>query len=102
MVIYLLISYVPVRVIRDLGSRQYTFASYRCGTSQYRTFIALAFSQCNSNYFGDPMFDGVGLAGFTSRTNALLLTKDARSLFVFTLQLFSLSLLSFNGLVLRD
>ena len=61
-----------------------------------RTFIPLSVSL--SNDLGDPVFDGVGLSVFQSKANtfsmALLLTH-------FCLLLFSLSLVSFNGLVLR-
>ena len=50
------------------------------------------------NDLADPVFDGVGLAVFKSRVNALLLVYAARSVFVFSS--FLLSLISFNVLVL--
>ena len=50
----------------------YTYAPPRCRTSQYRqTFILLSVSLWND--LSDPVFDGVGLAGFKSRANAFLL-----------------------------
>ena len=61
------VPYVPVRVTR--GS---LIAHPRCRTSQYRrTFIPLSVSLWND--LVDPVFDGVGLAGFKSRSNAFLL-----------------------------
>ena len=65
------VPYVPVRVTRGaLIAHLYTFAPPRCRTSQYRmTFIPLSFW----NDLVDPVFDGVGLAGFKSRSNAFLL-----------------------------
>ena len=68
------VPYVPVRVTRGaLIAHRYTFAPPRCRTSQYRmTFIPLSVSL--SNDLVDPVFDGVGLAGFKSRSNAFLLT----------------------------
>ena len=60
--------YVPVRVI----AHRYTYAPPRCRTSQYRmTFIPLSVSLWND--LANPAFDAVGLAGFKSRANALLL-----------------------------
>ena len=45
-----------------------------CTSSQYRrTFIPLSVSLWND--LSDPVFDGVGLAGFKSRANAFLLAK---------------------------
>ena len=66
-----LVPYVPVRVIRGaLVAHRCTCAPPRCRTSQYRkTFIALSVSLWND--LADPVFDGVGLAGFKSRANAL-------------------------------
>ena len=65
--------YVPVRVTRGgLIAHRYTFAPPRCRTSQYRrTFIPLSVSLWND--LVDPVFDGVGLAGLQSRSNAFLL-----------------------------
>ena len=65
--------YVPVRVIRGaLAAHRYTYAPPRCRTSQHRwTFVPLSVSLWND--LADPVFDGVGLAGFKSRANAFLL-----------------------------
>ena len=65
--------YVPVRVTRGaLVAHQHTYASPRCITSQYpRTFFPLSVSLWND--LANPVFDGVGLAGFKSRANAFLL-----------------------------
>ena len=67
------VPYVPVRVTRGaLIAHWYTYAPPRCITSQYRrTFIPLSVSLWND--LVDPVFDCVGLAGFKSRSNALLL-----------------------------
>ena len=61
------VPYVPVRVTRGaVITHQYTNAPPRCRTAQYRRiFIPLSVSLCND--LGDPVFDGVGLAGFKSR-----------------------------------
>ena len=66
------VPYVPVRVTHDsLIAHRYTFVLPRCRTSQYcRTFIPLSVSLWND--LVDPVFDGVGLAGFKSRSNAFL------------------------------
>ena len=65
--------YVPVRVTRGaLVAHRYTYAPPRCITSQYhRTFGPLSVSLWND--LANPVFDGVGLAGFKSRANAFLL-----------------------------
>ena len=65
--------YVPVRVTRGaLVAHRYTYAPPRCRTSQYRrTFVPLSVSLWND--LADPVFDGVGLAGFNSRVNVFLL-----------------------------
>ena len=67
------VPYVPVRVTRGaLIAHRYTYAPPRCRTSQFRrTFIPLSVSLWND--LVDPVFDGVGLAGFKSRSNAFLL-----------------------------
>ena len=67
------VPYVPVRVIRGtVIAHRYTYAPPRCRTSQYRrTFIPWSVSLWND--LGDPVFDGVGLAGLKSRVNAFLL-----------------------------
>ena len=66
-------SYVPVRVTRGaVITHRFTYAPSRFRTSQYRrTFIPWSVSLWND--LSDPVFDGVGLAGFKSRANAFLL-----------------------------
>ena len=52
-------------------AHRYTYAPPRCRTSKYRrTFIPLSVSLWNDH--SDPVFDGVGLAGFKSRANSFL------------------------------
>ena len=65
--------YVSVRVTRGaLVTRRYTYAPPRCRTLQYsRAFIPLSVSLWND--LANPVFDGVGLAGFKSRVNTSLL-----------------------------
>ena len=67
------VPYVPVRVTRGaLIAHRYTYGPPRCRTSQYRrTCIHLTVSLWND--LVDPIFDGVGLAGFKSVSNAFLL-----------------------------
>ena len=67
------VPYVPVQVTRGaLIAHLYTFAPPHCRTSQYRrSFIPLSVSLWND--LVDPVFDGVGLVGFKSRSNAFLL-----------------------------
>ena len=69
----LTVPYVPVGVTRGaLIAHRYTFAPPRCRTSQYRmTFIPLSVSLWND--LVEPVFDGVGLVGFKSRSNVFLL-----------------------------
>ena len=69
------VPYVPVRVTRGtLIAHRYTYAPPSCRTSQYRrTFISLSVSLWND--LVDPVFDGVGLAGFKRRSNAFLLAS---------------------------
>ena len=90
--------YVPVRVTRGaLVSHRYTYAPPRCRTLQYsRTFIPFSVSLWND--LANPVFDGVGLAGFKSRANDSLLA--ALSLLYIVFYSFSLSLLSVYRLVL--
>ena len=66
-------SYVPMRVTRGaMVAHRYTYTPPRCRTSQCRrTFINLSMSLWND--LANPVFDGVGLAGFKSRANAFLL-----------------------------
>ena len=65
--------YVPVRVTSGaLVAHRYTSAPPSCRTSRYsRTFIPLSVSLWND--LPDPVFDGVGLAGFKSQCYSLLL-----------------------------
>ena len=72
--------YVPVRVTRSaLVAHRYTYALTRCRTWQYsRTFIPHSMSLWND--FANPVFDGVRLAGFKSRANALSWAQAALSL----------------------
>ena len=54
---------VPLRVTRGTIAHRYTYAPPRCRTSQYRrNFILLSVPLWND--LSDPVFDGVGLAGF--------------------------------------
>ena len=64
---------LPVLVThRAVIAHRCTYAPPRCRTSQCRrNFIPLSVSLWND--LSDPVFDGVGLAGFKSRANALLL-----------------------------
>ena len=91
------VPYLPVRVTGGaVISHRYTYAPPRCRTSQYgRTFIPFSVSLWND--LGDLVFDGVILAGFKSRANAFHWPSFSLPL---CLRLFSLSLLSFYGLVL--
>ena len=65
--------YVRVRVTRGvLVAHRYTYAPLRCRTLQYSlTFIPFSVSLFND--FANPVFDGVGMEGFKSRSNASLL-----------------------------
>ena len=65
--------YVPARVTRGaLVAHRHLFALPRCRTSEYHiSFVPLSVSLWND--LSDPVFDGVGLAGFKSSANALLL-----------------------------
>ena len=72
----------------------HSFAPPHCKTSQYRRiFVPLSVSLRND--LSDPVFDGVGLAGFKSRANAFLLAWSALSFLSPTI-LFDFS---FHGLV---
>ena len=64
---------VPVRVTSGaLVAHRYTYAPPRCRTLQYsRTFIPFLVSLYND--LANPVFNGVGLAGFKSRASASLL-----------------------------
>ena len=65
--------YVPVLVTCGaLFAHRYIHAPSRCRIPQYRrTFIPLLVSLWND--LDDPVFDGVGLAGFNSKVNPFLL-----------------------------
>ena len=65
--------YVPAWVTCGaLVAHWYTYAPPRCRTLQYSwTFIPFSVSLWNN--LANPVFDGVGLAGFKSRANASLL-----------------------------
>ena len=67
------LSYVPARVTRGaLVAHRHSFAPPHCRTSQHRrTCVPLSVSLWND--LSDPVFDGVGLAGFKSRANAFML-----------------------------
>ena len=57
---------------RCSGRTRYTYAPSRCRTSQYsRTFIPVSLFLWND--LANPVFDGVGLAGFKSRSNAFFI-----------------------------
>ena len=62
--------YVQVRVTRGgLVAQRYFYAPPSSKTSLYRrTFILLSVSLWND--LGNPVFDGVGLAGFKSKATA--------------------------------
>ena len=63
---------VILEVTFDSKMNIYIYAPPLCRTSQYRrTFIHLSVSLWND--LSDPVFDGVGLAGFKSRANAYFL-----------------------------
>ena len=66
--------YQPVRVTPGaLVAHRDTYVPPRCRTSQYRrTFVPLSVSLWND--LTDPVFDGVGMAGFKSRANTFLLS----------------------------
>ena len=64
--------YAPVLVsCGAMGAHQYSYVPPRCRTSQYRRNVILL-SVSLWNNFANPVFVGVGLAGFKSRTYAFL------------------------------
>ena len=71
--IALALPFVPTRVTRGaLVAHRNSFALPRCRISHYlRTFVPLSVSLWND--LNDPVFDGVGLAGFKNIANAFLL-----------------------------
>ena len=64
---------MPARITRGaMFAHRHSFEDPRRRTSQYRrSFVPLSVSLWND--LSDPVFDGVGLAGFKSRANAFLL-----------------------------
>ena len=76
----------------------FTYAPPRCRTSQYcRTFVPVSLSLWND--LANPVFDGVGLAGFKSRANAFFIGL-CYSIPTIVFCYFSLSLISVYKLVL--
>ena len=73
------VPYVSVGVTRGaLIAHRYTYVPPRCRTSQYRrTFISRSVSLWND--LVDPVFDGVGLAGFKSRSNVFCAVPKERA-----------------------
>ena len=68
----LIVPYVPVRVTRGaVIAHRYTYEHPRCRASRTAGLIRLSVSLWND--LADPVFDGVGMAGFKSRANAFLL-----------------------------
>ena len=63
---------MPARVSRGaMVAPRHSFAPPRCRTSHHRrTFVPLSVSLWNDH--SDPVFDGLGLAGFKGRANAFL------------------------------
>ena len=71
---------VPVRVTRGaLVTHPYTYVSSRCSTPRYRR----TFPRYRRNDLDNSIFDGLRLAGFKNRANAVLLVNADYSLFVF-------------------
>ena len=68
------VPYVPVRITPGASiAHRYTYALPRCRNSQYLPHTFITFSVSLRNALVDPVFDGVGLTGFKSRSNAFLL-----------------------------
>ena len=78
------VPYMPVRVTRGayLVAHRYTYAPPRCKISQSRLSISL-------EHLADSVFDGVGLADFTSRANAFYSPKLLAPFLSSTVFLFS-------------
>ena len=91
----LVLLYVPAHVTRGaLVAHRHSLAPPRCRTSQYRrSFVPLSVYLWNG--LSDPVFEGVGLAGFKCRANAFLLARYALP---FCLLLFYLFLPSMSWL----
>ena len=90
---------VPVRETQGaLVAHRYTYVTPGCRTSQYRkTVVPLLVFLWND--LADPLFDGVGMAGFKSKANAFFigLSCSIPTIFLFY---FSLSLLPVYKFVL--
>ena len=72
------LAYMSVRVTRGaLVAHRHSFVPPSCRTQYRRTFVPLSVSLWND--LNDPVFDGVILEGFKSRTNAVLLALSALS-----------------------
>ena len=86
------VPYKPVQDTRGaMVAHRYTYAPPSCRTSQYRrTFSLLLVSLWND--LVDPVFDGVGLAGFKSRANVFFISLCCS--IPFCLYYFYISLLS--------
>ena len=89
--------YVPARVTRGaLAAHRYTYPPPRCRTLQYsRTFIPFSVSLWND--LANPVFDGVGLAGFKGQYFFIGLSCSIPTILFY---FFSLSLLSVYRLLL--
>ena len=88
--------YVPVRVTHHaLVTHCYTCALPHCTTSKCRTFMLLSVSLWND--LANPIFNGVGLAGFKSMANAFLLAYAALSLLLSSTIVFLLSIVWYCG-----
>ena len=87
---------VSVRVTRGaLVAHRCTYAPIRCRDSHHRrTFVPLSVSLWND--LADPVFDGVGLAGFNSRAITFLLAYAALSLLLYSTMFPFLSFQSIN------
>ena len=88
----------PRRGVAATVTHRNNYTPSRSRNSQYsKTFIPLSVTLWND--LADPVFDGVGLAGFKSKDNDfLLLAKAARPFFIFYRFLFLFCL--YMGLVL--
>ena len=63
-------AFVSAGYTRCFGRASVNFCAPRCRTSQYRLTFILVPSVSLWNDLADPVFAGVGLAGFKSRANA--------------------------------
>ena len=78
-----LLPYLPLHVtLGALVAHRHSFTPPRCRTSKYRrSFVPLSVSLWND--LSDPVFDGVGLVGFKSRANALVLALLWENYFIY-------------------